>query len=134
MPVTVHRQQQFSLIGRIGGNPADWAFERAGLPNQVSGFLNGAGSEPWKGPQCLDHHQPNFARLHEPRRFYSAPMTLKFLVDEHVVRPVHTDVMDLVLAVAQLDDTVDDSPRIGGQRSFGRFVSPSFRRRSSPVP
>ena len=35
---------------------------------------------------------------------------LEVLVDEDVVRPVDTDVVDLVLAVAQLHDTVDDAP------------------------
>src|ERR1700694_780566 len=47
---------------------------------------------------------------------------LEALVDEDVVRPVDADVVDLVLAVAQLHNTVDDASRVGGQRSFGRFV------------
>src|SRR6266513_2085862 len=47
---------------------------------------------------------------------------LEVLVDEDVVRPVDTDVVDLVLAVAQLHDTVDDAARVGGQRSFRRLV------------
>ena len=42
------------------------------------------------------------------------------LADENVVWPVDADVVDLVLAVAQLHDTVDDAARVGGQRSFGR--------------
>jgi hypothetical protein len=43
---------------------------------------------------------------------------LEILVDEDVVRPVDADVVDFVLAVAQLDDTVDDA--VGGQCGFGR--------------
>ena len=35
---------------------------------------------------------------------------LEVLVDEDVVRPVDTDHVDLVLAVAQLHDAVDDAP------------------------
>jgi hypothetical protein len=39
-----------------------------------------------------------------------------------VVRPVDADVVDLVLAVAQLHHTVDDRPRVGGQRGLGRLI------------
>jgi hydroxymethylbilane synthase len=44
------------------------------------------------------------------------------LVDEDVVRPVDADVVDLVLAVAQLHNTVHDAARVGGQRGFRRLV------------
>src|SRR2546421_12068268 len=44
------------------------------------------------------------------------------LVDKDVVRPVDADVVHLVLAVAQLHNTVDDAPRIGGQRGFRCLV------------
>src|SRR5438876_6789135 len=47
---------------------------------------------------------------------------LEVLVDEDVVRPVDADVVDLVLAVAQLHDAVDDATRVGGQRGFRRLV------------
>ena len=47
---------------------------------------------------------------------------LEVLVDEDVVRPVDADVVDLVLAVAQLHNTVDDAPRVGGQRGFRRLI------------
>ena len=47
---------------------------------------------------------------------------LEVLVDEDVVRPVDPDVVDVVLAVAQLHDTVDDAPWVGGQRRFRRFI------------
>ncbi|MDQ1663943.1 MAG: hypothetical protein QOJ68_3923 [Blastococcus sp.] len=40
------------------------------------------------------------------------------LVDEDVMRPVDADVVDLVLAIAQLHDMVDDAPRVGDQRSL----------------
>jgi hypothetical protein len=45
-----------------------------------------------------------------------------------VMRPVDADVVDLVLAVAQLHNTVDHAPRVGGQRSLRRLI------RSSPTP
>jgi hypothetical protein len=32
------------------------------------------------------------------------------LVDEDAVRPVYADVVDLVLAIVQLHDTVDNAP------------------------
>src|SRR6202035_1003529 len=48
---------------------------------------------------------------------------LESLVDEDVVRPADADVVDLVLAVTQLHNTVDDAPRVGGgQRSFRRLI------------
>src|SRR5437660_1388432 len=56
-----------------------------------------------------------------PRRLVGAD-DLEVLVDEDVVRPVDADVVDLVLAVAQLHNTVDDAPRVGGQRSFRRLI------------
>jgi hypothetical protein len=39
---------------------------------------------------------------------------LEVLVDEDVVRPVDADVVDVVVAVAQLHNTVYDAPRVGG--------------------
>ncbi len=56
-----------------------------------------------------------------PRRLVGAD-DLEVLVDEDVVRPVDADVVGLVLAVAQLHNTVDDAPRVGGQRSFRRLI------------
>ena len=41
---------------------------------------------------------------------------------EDVVRPVDADVVDVVLAVAQLGDAVDDSPRVSSQRGFRCLV------------
>src|SRR5436309_15470248 len=61
-----------------------------------------------------------------PRRLVGAD-DLEVLVDEDVVRPVDADVVHLVLATAQLHHTVDDAPRVGGQRSFRCFI----RRRSA---
>ena len=43
---------------------------------------------------------------------------LEVLVDEDVVGPVDADVVDLVLAVAQLHNTIDDAPRVGRQCGF----------------
>lgn len=45
---------------------------------------------------------------------YSAPTTGGVLIDEDVVRPVDADVVDLVLAVAQLPNAVDDAPEPTG--------------------
>ncbi len=47
---------------------------------------------------------------------------LEVLVDEDVMGPVDADVVDLVFAVAQLHNTVDNPARVGGQRSFRRLV------------
>src|ERR1700730_3345126 len=47
---------------------------------------------------------------------------LEVLVDEDVVRPVDADVVNLVGAVVQLNNTVDDAPRVGGQRRFRRPI------------
>src|ERR1039458_5113783 len=47
---------------------------------------------------------------------------LEVLVDEDVVWPVDADVVDLVFAVAQLHDAVDNSPGVGRQRSLRRLV------------
>jgi hypothetical protein len=52
---------------------------------------------------------------------------LEVVVDEDVVRPVDADAVYLILAVAQLYNTVDDAPGVGGQRSFSRVI----RRRSA---
>jgi hypothetical protein len=42
---------------------------------------------------------------------------LEALVDEDVVRPVDADVVDLVFAVAELHNPVDDAAWVGGQGS-----------------
>jgi hypothetical protein len=39
-----------------------------------------------------------------------------------VVGPVDADVVDLVIAVAELYDPVDDAALVGGQRRFGGLV------------
>ena len=41
---------------------------------------------------------------------------------EDVVGPVDADVVDVVLAVAQLHHPVDDGPRVSSQGGFGRIV------------
>jgi len=46
---------------------------------------------------------------------------LEVLVDEDVVGSIDADVVDLVLAIAQLHNSVDDSPRVRGQGSFRRL-------------
>jgi hypothetical protein len=54
-----------------------------------------------------------------------------------VVRPVDADVVNLVLAVAELHNTVDDAPRVGGQRSFRCLWVQKLRRvrpRTSALP
>src|SRR5438270_11105250 len=47
---------------------------------------------------------------------------LAALVDDDVVGPVDADVVDLVFAVAQLHNTVDDAAWVRGQRSFRRLI------------
>src|SRR5215203_5781710 len=47
---------------------------------------------------------------------------LEVLVDEDMVRPVDADVVNLVLAVAQLHDTVHDTARVSGKRCLGRLI------------
>jgi hypothetical protein len=56
-----------------------------------------------------------------PQRLLGAD-DLEVLIDEDVVRPVDADVVDFVLAVAQLHNAVDDAPRVGGQRGFRRLI------------
>src|ERR1700728_1286766 len=56
-----------------------------------------------------------------PRRLLGAD-DLEVLVDEDVMGPVDADVVDLVLAVAQLHDAVDDAAGVGGQRRCDRLV------------
>src|ERR1700674_410112 len=81
------------------------------------------GSNP--GAPISTHSHQSVARVGikppQPRRLIGAD-GLEVLVDEDVVRPVDADVVDLVLAVAQLHNTVDDAPRVGGQRSFRRLI------------
>jgi hypothetical protein len=76
---------------------------------------------------CPDlHARPEYV-LHVPLRQLVGADHLEVLVNEDVVWPVDADVVDLVLAVAQLHDTVDDSPR---DRRPGQLPSPywlSFR-------
>jgi hypothetical protein len=43
---------------------------------------------------------------------------LEVLVDEDVVGPVDADVVDLILAVAQPHNTIDDAARVGRQSGF----------------
>lgn len=50
------------------------------------------------------------------------PDHLEVLVDENVVWPVDADVVNLIFAVTQLHNTVDNASRIGRQRRFRRFV------------
>ena len=77
------------------------------------------GPEPARhGPaKCDQFHAPLTPSTPHPRitgpRLLGADC-LEVLADEDVVGPVDTDVVDLVLAVAQLHDTVDDAARVGG--------------------
>src|SRR3984957_5132858 len=43
-------------------------------------------------------------------------------VDEDLVGPVDADVVDLVIAVAELYDTVDGAAGVDGQRGYGGLV------------
>src|ERR1700688_1945308 len=64
--------------------------------------------------------------MHGPPRRLIGADDGEVLVDEDVVRPVDADVVDFVLAVAQLHNTIDDAPWVGGQRSFRRFIRFGF--------
>ena len=45
---------------------------------------------------------------------------LEVLIDENMMRPVDTDYVDVVIAVAQQHNTVDGASRVRGDRSgFG---------------
>ena len=57
-----------------------------------------------------------------PRRLVAGADNLEVLVEENMVRPVDAYVVDLVVAVAQFYDSIDDAARIGGQRGFGCFI------------
>ena len=49
---------------------------------------------------------------------------LEVVIDENVMRPVDADVVDLVFAVAQLHNTVDDAPReVTNAASVALFAS-----------
>src|SRR6266567_5628761 len=65
-------------------------------------------------------------RVIRARRLFGAH-DREVLADEDVVWPVDADVVDVVLAVAELHDAVDDAARVGRQRGFRRLV----RRRSA---
>jgi hypothetical protein len=43
-------------------------------------------------------------------------------VDEDVVGPIDANVVDLVVAVAQFHDSIDDAPWVGQQGGFGGLV------------
>ncbi len=64
------------------------------------------------------YHRSAFVRIFGSRLQLVSADDLEVRVDEDVVWPVDADGVDLVLTVAQLHDTVDDPPGIGGQSSF----------------
>ena len=82
-----------------------------------------AGQDPHHPPRTLGphHRHPRTRHAGLLGRLIGAD-DLEVLVDEDVVRPVDADVVDLVFAVAQLHNAVDDAPGVGGQRSFGRLI------------
>ena len=57
-----------------------------------------------------------------PRRRLLSADDLEVLVDKDVVWPVDADVVDVVLAVAELHDAVDDTPRVSSQRGLRRLI------------
>jgi hypothetical protein len=56
------------------------------------------------------------------RAGYSAPRTLNSWLTKTWCGQFTPAFVDLILAVAQLHDTVDDAGRVGGQRGFRRLV------------
>jgi hypothetical protein len=71
----------------------------------------------------LDVVAPGTERVSRRRPLLGAD-DREVLVDEDMVRPVGADGVDVVLAVTQLHDTVDDSSPVGGQ-------SPNAQQRSA---
>jgi hypothetical protein len=65
---------------------------------------------------------PRLNHASAPRRLRVGADDLEGLVDEDVVGPVDADVVDLVVAVAQFYDPVNDAARVGGQCGFCRLV------------
>ena len=59
-----------------------------------------------------------------PGKLVVGPDDLEVLVDEDVVGPVDADVVDLVLAVAQLHNAIDDAAWVGRQCGFGGLIRP----------
>ena len=82
-------------------------------------FSIGSGGVPTGLPRL--HAQSEYVFRVPLRRLIGAD-NLEVLVDKHVVWPVDADVVDLVLAVGQLHNTVDDSSRVCRQRRFRRSI------------
>ena len=78
--------------------------------------------DPGDGPHHAGPWRPAGALADVAKGRLEGADDLEVLADEDVVRPVDADVVGLVLAVAQLHNTVDDAPRVGGQRSFRRLI------------
>src|SRR5438270_13406453 len=72
----------------------------------------------------VDSPRAIMGRRHDRSSWSTSRSTLicaddsEVVVDKDVVRPVDADVVDLVLAVAELHDSVDETARVGGQGGF----------------
>jgi len=89
---------------------------------------------PWRFADTLNNDTRSMAdhvTLSESTAL-SAPTTLKSWLTEDVVRPVDADVVDLVLAVAQLT-TVDDTARVRRPAAASAPSSATDPWRSSPA-
>jgi len=79
--------------------------------------------------------RPGFSgRGRRQRQLVVGADDLEVCVDEDVVGPVDADVVDLVIAVAELDDPVDDASRVDGKRGFGGLIRGRPARHGFPTP
>jgi hypothetical protein len=88
----------------------------AGQPSGPAALTNRRIPPSWPPNSCCSS-----AASSGPCELFGAD-DLEVLADEDVVRPVNADVVDVVLAVAQLHDTVHDAAWVGSERGFGRPV------------
>src|ERR1700760_2293967 len=101
----MNRNQSCSYPCGTADSRSDWTRSvRAGrLPSRTQRLDRGAGTR----AVAVAVKQ----RAAPGRRPLVGPDDLEALADEDVVRPADADVVDLVLAVAQLHDSVDDASR-----------------------
>src|SRR5216684_7570037 len=90
------------------------------FPDTLTGFIRCQGRA--KGASLTLIFHGKTGHLSGGRGALVGADDLEVLVDEDVVRPVDADVVDLIFAVAQFHNTVDDAAWVGGQRSFRRLI------------
>src|ERR1700689_258744 len=75
----------------------------------------------WPGRPSMPPRSSKFSRRvrRSPDTRLLGADDLEVLIEEDMVRPVDPDVVDVVVTVAQLHDTVDHPSRVGRQRRLG---------------